>query len=457
MSPVVEVMSSALLQLFSKLDGRSWAATGANAYPSYQISQAFMAAMDNRGEAGSLGDVARLVDGLLDSSRRRAKAARARTANPPSSGDPIGPQGYLVADHRRTLSMDFPAPSDFLDRDALLALGNAFMLYDRVERVEDLVAHMHGRRDKAPSAEKAYEHVMLCGFHWWNDERDRALEELRLAAAAAPKDPVLRLDLARMHEVFDRPDEALAVIESISAPDQAALKLRELAALRVAARSGKVDRARVATERLFGLRLDPLSGIQVAISMEQIGVRDQAAALLDRARGQAGGRADVLVSLMAHYRAQNRPEAAAEVAHQILRISGRPSANTGPFGISPFDDLGNARAEAIQFLARGGKLAQMIARAEAQLQATPRSYYLLETLKEYYGAVPNPVKARSAVERHARAAARRPSGPPSARQRSVTVRGHCRGPRTLPRRDPSAAEPDLGREVAGVLPVPVLG
>ena len=221
---------------------------------------------------------------------------------------------------------------------------------------------------------------------------------MRLAADAALNDPVLRLDLARMHEVFDRPDEALAVIESIPSPDQAALKLRELAALRVAARSGNLDRARLATERLFALRLDPTSGIQVAIAMQQIGLREQAAALLDRMRSQAGGRADVLLSLMTQYRAQNRPEAAAEVAYRILRVS-QPSVSSSPFGVSPFDDLANAREEAIRCLAQSGKLAQMIARAEAQLKATPRSYHLLQTLTEYYEATPDAAKARSTVER----------------------------------------------------------
>src|SRR5206468_2098401 len=110
---------------------------------------------------------------------------RARAAKPPLLGDPIISQEYYVGDYRRTLSMEFPAPTDFLDRDALLTLGDAFMLYDRVDQVDDLIAHVRGRLARAASADRSYEHVMLCGLHWWNDDRDEALADLDRATAAA--------------------------------------------------------------------------------------------------------------------------------------------------------------------------------------------------------------------------------------------------------------------------------
>ena len=77
-----------MLVLFAKLDGRSWASTGTNVYPSNQISHAFMTAMDARAEAGSLSDVARLVDGYLDASRRRSQAGLRRSRPGPGPGKP---------------------------------------------------------------------------------------------------------------------------------------------------------------------------------------------------------------------------------------------------------------------------------------------------------------------------------------------------------------------------------
>ncbi len=88
--------ASALLQLFTKLDGRSWAATGPNAYPSYEISQALHGGHGQHGRRpGRWRDVARLVDGFLDSNRRRSQAARHARPTRPRVGDPIGSQAYL--------------------------------------------------------------------------------------------------------------------------------------------------------------------------------------------------------------------------------------------------------------------------------------------------------------------------------------------------------------------------
>ena len=174
-----------------------------------------------------------------------------------------------------------------------------------------------------------------------------------------------------MHESLGRTDEALAVLDAIPTPDQAALRLRELAALRVAVRSGKIDRARLATERLFAVRLDAETGVQVVASMQQIGLRDQAVALLDRIRVQAGGRPGLLLALMAQYQAQKRPEAGAEVAYQILRISGGHASTASQrfrsFVVTDENDLPTARLQALEFLARTGKLAPLIARVEAAI------------------------------------------------------------------------------------------
>ena len=311
-----------LLTLFAKLEGRSWPLMGTNVYPSSKISEAFMIVMDARAKAGALADVLRLVDGFLDVNRRRSQAARALGGEPPPSSI-LGTRAFHVVDYQRTLPMDFPSTSDFLDADALLTLGNAFMLHDRVDRLDDLFAHMRDRIAKAGPADIAYDHVVLCGFHWWSDDREEALADLKRARTASPTNPALPLELARMHEHLGRPDEALAVIDAIPTPDQASFRRREWSALRVATGSGRSDRAKLATERLFGTRLRAEFDVLLALSMRQIGLKAESGALLDRIRAQSGGRPPSLYSVMTEYQAPNPPEAAVEVASQIIRISPR--------------------------------------------------------------------------------------------------------------------------------------
>jgi tetratricopeptide (TPR) repeat protein len=175
------------------------------------------------------------------------------------------------------------------------------------------------------------------------------------------------------------------------------MQQRETAALRLSVRTGDVDRARLAAERLFGLRLDSETQVQLAAEMRQLGMHEHAEAVLARARRQAGNRVGALVSLMAQYQVEQKPDLAVQVAHQILRRGG--PALPGPNRVYREDDA--ARPQALQVLARSGKLKELIDRAEAQLKTSPGSTHLYQTLVEYYKAAGDLAKSLDALKKMA--------------------------------------------------------
>src|SRR5204863_909411 len=122
--------------------------------------------------------------------------------------------------------------------------------------------------------------------------------------------------------------------------------------------------------------LDSETQVQLAAEMRQLGMHEHAEAVLARAKRQAGNRIGALTSLMAQYQAEQKPELAVQVAHQILRRGG--PALPGPNRVYREDDA--ARPQALQVLARSGKLKELTERAEAQLKAAPGSADLYQTL-----------------------------------------------------------------------------
>ena len=153
--------------------------------------------------------------------------------------------------------------------------------------------------------------------------------------------------------------------DSFEPLDQKAMKRREVLAIRLAVVTGDVARARKAAERLFGLRLEADTQVQLASQMHQLGMHELAEAVLGRARRRAGGNLTAMVSLMLQYQRQGKPDVAVQVANQVLR---RSNARPNP---GYYDEGADARSEAIQVLARSGKIKEMIDRLEDQVGRTP--------------------------------------------------------------------------------------
>ena len=92
------------------------------------------------------------------------------------------------------------------------------------------------------------------------------------AIQAAPGDHNLLLEVASLREQNNEPDAALALLDSITPLDTQMMQRREEAALRLAERTGNVDRARQAADRLFGLRLDADKQLELAGKMHRLGM-----------------------------------------------------------------------------------------------------------------------------------------------------------------------------------------
>src|SRR5262249_17334994 len=100
-----------------------------------------------------------------------------------------------------------------------------------------------------------------------------------------------------------------------------------------------------------------------------------------------------LVRLMTQYQSQNQADLAVQIARQVLRRGA--SVNTAPYRGG--DDNEGARNQAIGVLARSGQLKEMIERAEAQLQGSPKSVQLHQALISYYQAAGDKARLKAAT------------------------------------------------------------
>lgn len=363
-------------------------------------STAFIRAMSVRADAKAYADVLKLLDHYLDGVRRRHRdAAQARSRSSTNLAN-VGNSGYYqvwLGSATKGVRVSFPSPNDYFDSGAITVLREAFELYKRDDLFSDLLAHFKDSAKTGAEPDPIYPHLALCYLDWWNDDRDEAVAELTLASEAIKSDTALRLELAALREQRGERDEALTLVDSIEPLDNATMQQRETMALRLAVLTGNVDRARQAAERLFNLRLDTDTQVQLAAQMHQLGMHEMAEAVLGRARRRAGNRTATLVSLMSQYQRQNQPDLAIQVAYQILRKM--PTQISTPYRNSEDD---TSRREAIQTLARSGKLKEMIERAEAQLKSSPNNTQLLQMLADYYKAANDREKMKAVYERIAK-------------------------------------------------------
>ncbi len=328
---------------------------------------------------------------------RHQHQASGRTSSGRATSSWQGNYSVYVGNSRRQIAIDFPQPNDYLDGAAIELLRNAFELYKRDDLVSDLFGQFRQELDKADAADKVSLRLTLAALHWWNHEYEQALTAMNAASDLAPADVYLRLEVARLRESNNEPREALAILDGITPLDHTTMQQREIAALRVAVKIGDVERARRAADRLFGLRLDAETQVQLAAQMNQLGMHDAAEKVLGRAHHQAGHRTAALISLMHQYQNQNHIDLAVQIARKLLRKG--PSLTFMPRYYSREND---GRAEAIQVLVRSGKLSEMIARAEAQLKAAPQSLELHQTLLEYYKAAGDKDKVKDIAGRMAK-------------------------------------------------------
>jgi tetratricopeptide (TPR) repeat protein len=358
-------------------------------------ADSFCRAMLNRRDAKADGDVFRLFDHYLQAARRpdritkRVRAIASASANANNNNSRFQ---VWTGKNVKFSSITYPMPNPYYDLAGIQVLRNAYELFKRDDLLSDLTTHLKKSLETGNDVDKAYTHLALCYLNWWEDNKDEALVELSEAGKASKSDPELLLALAELRSERNEPEEALRVADSFEPLDQKAMQRREVLAIRLAVVTGDVARARKAAERLFGLRLDADTQVQLASQMHQLGMHELAEAVLGRARRRAGGNLAALVSLMLQYQRQGKPEVAVQVANQVLR---RNPARAQP---GYYDEGAVARTEAVQVLARSGKIKEMITRLEEQVQRTPGSLQLHQRLADYYKAAGEKDKAKVEYE-----------------------------------------------------------
>ena len=310
-------------------------------------------------------DLLRLLDYNLATVRRKNEhqspgaAARALRARYQAQRPGYSPSYAIwIGSDYRSVPLAFPMVSEYLDRNTIAVLRTAFELYKRDDLLSDLIAHYRRQIQSTPTpADAIYPRLALSSILWWNGETEEAIAELTKVVDASRAESDLRLDLAGLLEEQGDFAEALTLVDARQPLDNFVLRRREELALRVAQRSGDVERARQAAERLFGLRLDIDTQMSLAPQMYGLGLHELAEAILGRARGNAGNRVSALLGLLTQYQRQEKRDAAAQIAMQILRsTSSSRQANAGATALRTAPPA-RARPRSVSWLGRVNFLA----------------------------------------------------------------------------------------------------
>ncbi|WP_165071895.1 DUF1583 domain-containing protein [Paludisphaera rhizosphaerae] len=331
-------------------------------------------------------DAFRLLDDQFAAMRRAAQ--QRRPGRPRSTANSLSYVMVWNGNTQTSSRFSFPTANEYFDEGAIGVVRTAYDEFKRQDLSSDLAAHLRKLADEAQSdGDAVLPRLALSYVHWWDDDKDAAITEFSKAVEHTKTDSDMRLVLADLLEQRGDPAEALTVVDAVKPLDNATTQRKEEQALRLAILTGDLERARHAAERLFGLRLDTDTQVRLAGQMGQLGLGELSEAVLNRARRRAGNKASSLVGLMLQHQKDRNNEAAVQVAQQILRSTLPTRSN--PYGYSVSSTTASpeqARAAAVQVLARSGRLDELIGRVKDQLKTTPNSVQLHQTLADYYKA-----------------------------------------------------------------------
>ncbi|MEM9588160.1 MAG: tetratricopeptide repeat protein, partial [Planctomycetota bacterium] len=227
---------------------------------------------------------------------------------------------------------------------------------------------------------------------WWRDEADVSYSRINQLVKEYPEEDDLRIEQARLAAELKRPAESLAALDSITPLNQATLQTREMAALNLSIRLGKLDRAREAARRLFGMRLPNDLQLSLAEQMNRLGLKDQASAILRRNRRMGGQSVSRLADLARRYSDLGQQQAAAEIAFSGLRRLRRGRYGSGEY----------YREQLVEVLRKVGRLDKLIERTERRASASAKSVELQTELAELYRAAGRQQDANQVMERLAK-------------------------------------------------------
>ena len=343
------------------------------------------------------GQLFELYDHFLDyhiawaNQRRNNPLTRQPPAASPTSrisGTPIVTAGGVI----RRVTFSYPTPSAYYDSYSLTLLRLVYEQFKQQDLVSDFFKHLE-RRASTAAGDKIYDTLAVAYVQVWNEDQEAAHQTLAAAMKLAPQDDELKLDTARLLVQWQKYDEALTLIDAVTPTDQRTLQQRETLALDLAVRLSDHQRAREAAQRLFGLRLDAETQVNLAGQMRRLGMDAEANAVLARSQRQAGSRLPALAALMQQYQTDGQTEQAVQVAQRIIRATRTAPSSQVASGITNSDS--QYRTLAIQCLSKAGKLKEVIASLEDQIRRTPTATQLYESLAEYYQLAGDTQKANA--------------------------------------------------------------
>lgn len=319
---------------------------------------------------------------------KRLAASRVSTAgmaNANQSNAVFNIQTYYGKTPTR-VQISFPPLSTELDATAIMALRQFYDVLKKNDVDQDLAKKIRSKSEGADQG-SAFWKWCLASVQWWSDEQDEAMKIATQLMSENASNPDMQFRLAALLESRNEFEDALAITNSITARDQSRLIRRETLALRLAERIGDSARAKLAAERLFGLRLTTEMQTQLIPQLRRLGMDAQAEAIMSRMERSASRQPATLLTLMTLYQSQGKTENANQAAMAILRKTTSPySASRNSSGVSSMNVRtpdSSQRTAAIQQLSRSGAMKKLVEQLKEKLERTPDSVYTLEQLIEY--------------------------------------------------------------------------
>lgn len=287
-------------------------------------------------------------------------------------------------DKSKYARLSYPQESKFFNRKRIEALRNWYVFFTRDNKLNLLIDHLKNSSTPIDDSPAAKQKAMLARLarsyiHGWSEEPEKSVFALTEAQELVPDDIGLLIELVMLQSNSGQLNLALANIDAFQPLNRSEMQDRELVALNLAVKTGQLDRARTAAERLFGLRLSNDIELLLAQQMNQLGMFELSKTVMDRARQKVSRNAGSLVKLMQQYNSQGQKDTAHEVALQLLQGTRRQSVRPGYY-----NETNSAREQALRLLSGSGKLKELTVSVEKQLERSPKSDALMRTLLEYY-------------------------------------------------------------------------
>lgn len=278
-----------------------------------------------------------------------------------------------------------PAEDACFSSDDLTLLINSVEVFQNAGSTDRLLDAVRRFREEATVEQAVVAEVALSHVHLLLGDESAAMTHLVRAAALDPSNQAFRYRLVRFCRKSGNEADALALLNTIEPAGHDPIRDHAHEALALAMSVGDLPRARRAAERLFGLRLDSDTQMELISDMERLGLAELATAVRARVRRSAQNETETLRALLQQHIDAGESSTAAQVAHQIVRIS--------------VPGRGDARAEAMKVLAQTNQLVALIQITKGHLKRAPDSVELHEQLAELYAFNGQSEEAQALTER----------------------------------------------------------